>query len=295
MTYKPTGALKKLVDLGKVDTRVLGSVERFLLSKPADTSRRTDVLHPSAMVKDDWCYRASYFELQGAEPAPSKYKTSLKQAMVFDEGHHIHHRWQTWFKEMGRLKGKYECLECGDVFFGLPNDHDPEAPASAYEYLEVPLYYEPLRISGHADGWLVDFNDPLLLEIKSVGIGTFRWETPDLFFKHDGNFEKIWKDVETPFYTHIQQAQMYMKLMELIGYEDAPKEALVLYESKATQDVKEFVIQKSDFGIQPLFDAAQMIVDSISAGVMPDCNINGAAGCRSCNHHMEQLNAKNGN
>lgn len=286
MSYKPTGALKKLVDIGKVDTRVLGSVERFILSKPADTSRRTDVLHPSAMVKDDWCHRASFFELQGAEPAPSKYKASLKQAMVFDEGHHIHHRWQTWFKEMGKLKGKYKCLECNDIFFGLPKDHDPKLGPENYEYLEVPLYYEPLRISGHSDGWLVDFGDPLLLEIKSVGLGTFRWETPDLFFKHEENFEKIWKDVTSPFYSHIQQAQMYMKLMELIKYENAPQEALILYESKATQDVKEFVIPKSDFGVTPLIDAAKKIVDAIEKGTPPSCNINGLAGCRSCNHHQ---------
>lgn len=295
MSYKPTGALKKLVDIGKTDSRVIGSVERFLLSKPADTSRRTDVLHPSAMVKDDWCHKASYYELQGAEPAPSKYKASLKQAMVFDEGHHIHHRWQTWFKEMDRLFGKYRCLECNEIFMGVPSDHDPKIGPEGYEYLEVPLYYEPLRISGHADGWLVNFGDPLLLEIKSVGIGTLRWEAPDLFFKHDGNFEKIWKDLEAPFYTHIQQAQMYMKLMELIGFENAPQEALILYESKATQDVKEFVVPKSDFGVAPLFEAAQMIVDAISVGVPPECNINGAAGCRSCNHHTESLNAQDGN
>lgn len=288
MNYKPTGALKRLVDIGKTDTRVIGSVERFVLSKPADTSRRTDVLHPSAMVKDDWCHRASWFELQGAEPAPSKYKVSLKQAMVFDEGHHIHHRWQTWFKEMGRLKGKYECLECGQIFFGLPKDHDPTISADNYEYLEVPLYYEPLKISGHSDGWLVDFGDPLLLEIKSVGVGTFRWETPDLFMKHDGDFEKIWKDVTNPFYSHIQQAQMYMKLMELIGYENAPQEALILYEAKATQEVKEFVIPKSDFGVTPLLEAAQKIVDAISQGTPPSCNINGLAGCQKCNHHQEK-------
>jgi len=42
--------LKKFVDVGKKNTRVLGSLERHLMSKPKDRSRRTDVLHPSEMV-----------------------------------------------------------------------------------------------------------------------------------------------------------------------------------------------------------------------------------------------------
>ena len=53
LKYKPTGALKKLVDVGKKKTRVLGSVERHVISKPKDQSRRTDVLHPSEMAGDD--------------------------------------------------------------------------------------------------------------------------------------------------------------------------------------------------------------------------------------------------
>lgn len=272
---KPTGQLKKFIDVAKKDTRVIGSVERHILAKPRDKSRRTDVLHPSEMVGSDWCYRASYFQLLGQEPISNR-TMSLRLALVFEEGHSIHARWQRWFQEMGTLFGKWYCHDCEEMFWGGSDCH--EGPL---EYREVPLFYEPLRISGHADGWLVNLGDPLMLEIKSVGEGTLRWECPELFAENDYDFNKTWKAINAPFMKHIMQVQIYMKLAELLGYENAPQEAVIIYEAKPNQEFKEFVIPKSDFGISHLFEAAKMIVDSVKAGTPPECNI-AAAGCGKC-------------
>ena len=49
--FKPEGSLKRFVEAGKKDSRVLKTVERHLIAKPAPNNRRSDVLHPSAMVK----------------------------------------------------------------------------------------------------------------------------------------------------------------------------------------------------------------------------------------------------
>jgi len=290
MKQKPTGDFKKFINIGKNKTRVIGSVERFLLAKPRNTDRRTDVLHPSAMVKSDWCYRASYFELIGREPAPSKYKASLRQLLTFDEGHRIHDRWQRWFGEMGSLYGIWECSSCLAKVWGLGWDECQDCGAVYDTYKEVKLVHEDLRIHGHADGWLIGFGEPLLLEIKSVGAGTVRFENPDLFYKHDGIMENIWKELDAPFYSHIMQAQLYMKLIELIGMPNPPKEALFLYESKATQEVKEFVIPKSDFGIDVILEGARLVVSAVDKGVPPTCNIDPVAGCHSCNYHTEEIN-----
>ena len=78
--------------MGKTETRVIGSVERHILSKPRDKSRRTDVLHPSEMAGNDWCYRASYFQLLGATPNETR-KAGLKLMSIFEEGHSIHAKW----------------------------------------------------------------------------------------------------------------------------------------------------------------------------------------------------------
>lgn len=273
---KLTGPLKKFVDVAKKDTRVMGSVERHVMSKPRDKSRRTDVLHPSEMVGNDWCHRASYFQLMGKEPISNR-KMSLTLASVFEEGHSIHAKWQRWFQEMGVLYGKWYCRECEEVFWGDADCHDTHP----LEYREVPLFYEPLRISGHSDGWLKGLGEPLMLEIKSVGIGTLRFEAPELLMEHDNDFEKAWKALNAPFMKHIMQVQMYMKLAELLGYENVPQEAVLIYEAKPNQQAKEFVVPKSDFGITHLFEAAEMIVNCIKTETPPACNI-GADGCGKC-------------
>lgn len=271
-----TGALKAFVDVAKKNTRVLGSLERHLLAKPRDKSRRTDVLHPSDMVKKDWCHRASYYHLMGREPLSTRVH-GLRTQSIFAEGHAIHAKWQSWFQDMGTLYGKWYCYECGEIFWGGSDCHD-----GPIEYREVPLFYEPLRINGHADGLLLNLGDPLMLEIKSVGAGTIRWEAPALFMEHNGDLDKCFSAIKSPFESHINQVQIYMKLAELIGLEHVPQEAVVIYENKATQEAKEFVIPKSDFSIAPLFEAAAKIVEAVKNQTPPVCNVDGWGNCGQC-------------
>lgn len=290
---KPTGALKKFVDIGKSETRVIGSLERFLLSQPSgDPNRRHDVIHPSAMAKDDWCHKAQYFELLGRDPAPSKYKASMKQLLVFDEGHRIHGRYQRWFGDMGRLYGVWQCRKCYTEAWGVGDTLCASCGWDDFRYKEVPLWYEPLRIAGHADGWLKGFGEDLILEIKSVGEGTVRFEAPSMHAEFGGDMKKIWPALKSPFITHINQVQIYMELAELIGLPNAPKEAVFIYESKATQEVKEFVVPKNTFGIKEKFAAAERIVAAVDNGVPPTCNIDPVNGCYKCNYHMEVLDAE---
>jgi hypothetical protein len=279
MKYKPSGTLKRFIEVGKKDTRVLGSVERFLLSKPRDGSRRTDVLHPSEMASGNWCHRASYFQLLGQAPQANR-KMSMRLLSVFEEGHAIHAKWQRWFQQMNVLYGKWYCIECEEMFWGGSDCHD-----GPLEYREVPLFYEPLRISGHSDGWIVGLGDPLMLEIKSVGVGTLRWEAPELLIENDNDIEKAWKALKAPFQKHITQVQIYMKLAELLGYENVPQEAVLVYECKSNQEAKEFVVHKSDFGITELFDAAKMICDAVRDRIPPVCNLSSTE-CANCKGYV---------
>ena len=208
-------------------------------------------------------------------------KPGLRLQSIFDEGHFIHEKWQRWFQEMGTLYGKWYCLDCDEYFWGGADCHD-----GPLEYCEVPLFYEPLRIYGHADGWLVNLGDPLMLEIKSIGIGTIRYEANELIGIHNGDMEKIWADIKAPFMKHIQQVQIYMKLAELLGFENAPQEAVIIYENKATQDAKEFVVPKSDFSIAEKFEAAAMIIEAVNNNEAPPCNIR-LGGCSKCGGYSE--------
>ena len=280
----PMGTLKKLVDVGKKDSRVLGSVERWILARPADQSRATNVIHPSAMVKPDWCHRAEYYTIQGAVPAPSKFKASMKQHLTFEEGHRIHARWQSWFEDMGKLYGKWHCQGCGEYKWLLSSELHSEPTCGPYVYREVPVYSDAHRISGHADGWLKGFGEDLLLEIKSVGEGTFRWEDPTMWENCNKDFKTAWKELKSPFHSHIMQAQVYMKLLEIMDPDNHPKEALFIYESKVDQELREFVVAKSDLGITELFESAEKIVKAIDNQTPPACNIS-PNGCYKCEVH----------
>lgn len=281
-TKIPKGALKNFLDAGKSTTRVVGKVERFVLAKPHDNSRSYLGLHPSSMVSKWWCHRASYFHLLGHRPAPED--RSFKRELVFAQGNAIHETWQNWFRDMGKLYGKWECPKCGFREWSTsPTSclycEQDELPM---RYREVPVEHADLRITGHADGWLKGFGDDLLLEIKSVGVGTLLWLDRPGFMEADQDFEKYWKNLRTPFESHISQVQLYMKVLELSGVENVPQEAVVIYEAKPTQEVKEFIIKKDDWGISHLIDAARMIVESIDNNTPPDCNIGGIRKCRQC-------------
>ena len=280
-TIKLSGTLKKFVDAGKADTRVLGATERFVLSRPVDSSRRNDCLHPSAMVKASWCHRAAYFELAENRKLEPKYKNGLNSYLVFEEGHAIHDKWQNLFKSMGNLYGSWHCKTCLVDFEGLPTDHDPEH-LKALKYYEVPLFNEEYNICGSADGILLNFGDPLLLELKSIGEGTFAFEDRGFFIEHGNDFKKAWANLKAPFETHIKQVQVYLKLLELGNYPIVPQEAVFIYESKLNQERKEFVIPKNDWGISEIFDGAKKIMDCVAAKTPPSCNIGGNEQCGSC-------------
>lgn len=279
---KLSGDFKDFLTTGKNNTRVLGALEHYIVNKPDESDRRTDVLHPSEMVKADWCHRSSYFQLLGETPPKSKYAKSMRMSMVFANGHAIHERYQTVFKDMGTLWGKYKCLECDQFFAGLPSEHDAKIPSSGYEYREVSLNYAPLKIAGHADGLLVGFGEPLMLEIKSIGPGTFRFEDPSTFYENDGHLDKMWKTLSAPFQSHVAQVQVYMRLAELLEFPYIPQEAVMIYENKGSQETKEFIVPKSNFSIGHVFEAAAMISKAVDNKTPPPCNIGGSKMCKKC-------------
>ena len=277
-----SAALDKFLKAGQTNSRVLGKVERHILSTPRDASRRSDLLHPSAMVSPTWCHRASYFHLLGHEPAPRP--ITLNQHMIFAEGHRIHEVWQDVFRDMGTLYGMWEIVETGATYWGFASDHNDKYTV---KYREVPLDNEELMITGHADGWLVGFGEPLLLEVKSIGIGSMRYYSPGLV-KADSDFAAAWKAIDTPFESHISQVQLYLKLLELSDHEVTPQEAVIIYESKVNQEVKEFVVRKDSWGINHILDAAKMIVEAVKTRTPPDCNNGGRMLCQGCKGYKDE-------
>lgn len=277
--------LKRFLDAKKSNPRLIGDIERHLMSKPAEV-RRTDVLHPSEMAKSDWCLRASYFSLMGVPVI--KDRPNLRLQSIFDEGHSIHAKWQNWFREMGSLYGNWLCHICGGTFYAVSPTKCLmcDAYSSFLEYKEIPLVDDQLRIAGHADGWIKNIGEDCLIEIKSIGSGTIRIESPELIAKANGDLQGAWRGIRRPFRTHLMQGQIYLELLRRMG--NTVNEIVFLYELKADQDYKEFLV-KADFElVEDKFLKAEQVVTAVKEKAPLECTNNPGFTCKSCEQFGEK-------
>lgn len=287
-----------LAETRKGNNLLLGDVHKHLLAehdKPTD--RRQDCLHPSEMAKADWCPRESYYRLAGVPPEKGR-KFSAQLEGVFEEGHMIHAKWQKWLQEMGRLWGRWECPLCKHSWTGTGGypTCDPCWNMTGYEnhflvYKEVPLEAEEkYLIAGHEDGAVEDLN--ALVEIKSIGLGTVRFDNPKLLREYtvkteDGktvvDIEGLWKGLRRPFPGHIRQTQIYLALCEEMGL---PYDKVIfLYEFKANQAQKEFTVQYNPDIAEPLLEQALDIKYALKKGKppsRPDFTGQDTSVCKSC-------------
>lgn len=278
MPVQESKELKKFLDAKKTETRLLGDIERYLMKRPLG-DRRTDVLHPSEIIKADWCHRYAFYLLMGGEA--KKEKPNLRLQNIFDEGHVIHEKWQNRFHEMGVLWGKFKCAYCKEITFGLSPNECETCGADCLAYDEVSLRDESLRIAGHTDGWIKGLGNDCLIEIKSVGAGTLRYEAPDLLADADGDVTRAWRNIRRPFRSHLLQGQMYLELAHRMYGEEAPKEIVFIYELKADQDYKEFTVKANYEIVERIFNAATKVVNAVNANMMPECNVS-IDGCKQC-------------
>ena len=259
-----------------------------MLTRKLDRSRRQDVLHPSDLVKAGFCVRSQYFNMLNP-PEPDRH--ALRLQSIFDTGHGAHAKWQGYIRDMGNLFGMWECTVCeGNFWATSPVSCELCAMSDHLKYQEVPLFNHALNIVGHADGWVTDMGRPFLIEIKTIGVGTIRMEQPALLAANDGDLNKAWRDIRRPFPTHLRQGQMYLELVRRMGDAgefagmELPTEIVYVYELKADQSYKEFVVQANSYIIEDCLDMAFDVNRAISEGAPPACNVSGdpLQGCKAC-------------
>ena len=138
-----------------------------------------------------------------------------------------------------------------------------------------------MRISGHTDGWIKGLGEECLIEIKSIGAGTLRFEAPEILADANGDITKAFGGIRRPFRSHLLQGQMYLELAYRMYGEDAPKEIVFLYENKADQATKEFTVKADYEMVERIFFSAAKLMKAIEAGKIPECNVR-PEGCKSC-------------
>jgi hypothetical protein len=276
-TTIPSKDLKAFLNSNKRETRLMVALERHVLSQPFD-DRDQSYIHPSDIIKSEWCAIAQYHAIKG-NYVETRDKTTLRLASIFAEGHTIHAKWQNWFKDMGVLYGLWS--DSTGTSWALSKDVH-----KSVDYAEVPLRSDKYMMRGHADGWIKGLGDDCLIEIKSIGTGTIRMEMPAMLAQYNNDIDVVWKNIRTPLRSHQLQGQVYLHLCHLMVeeglLETAPDEIVFIYELKANQEYKEFVVKYNAEYTAEIFDKARDVAWAVENDREPVCNINLEKGCKRC-------------
>lgn len=250
----------------KSEQRMLSKIEGVMAQQMLERNagRDTQHVHPSDLAKNDWCPRATYYKIAGTEETNSD-SFALRRMNIFAEGHYIHEKWQKWMWLTGCLAGMWQCKKCDHKWEDKSPEHCPDCGSPRLVYREVPLYNEEHKIIGHADGMWEDTKGKSLVEIKSVGLGTIRWDAPDLYSGYESGdltLDDLWKRIKRPLLPHRRQINLYM-------YMSGVHDAIVLYEWKPTQEVKEFHLAYDESLVAPLLEGAKSVNEAVEEGVVP--------------------------
>lgn len=305
---KQDGRLADYSSLRTASGIVIPEVRKVLLDRARQddeiTAHRHNIIYPSEMAKNDWCPRATYYRMTSGHLPASKSSFTLEN--VFSEGNMIHNKWQNWLSQTGKLWGDWRCSRCAEYIKNSlkPLNVPGVGPCTGtswvnlqygpngnpmfehdWKYKEVTLRSTTLPISGHADGALSDHN--VLIELKSLGVGSLRFEAPQLLKTHTHEIkgrkvidvDGIWKDFHRPLTSHLKQGNIYLWMAREMGL---PFDKIsFVYEFKANQQAKEFVVPYTESIIAEALDLASDIKRQIEVGFPPDC-IKSKEGCPQC-------------
>jgi len=283
----PTGGARGLAELlanRKIPTVLLADIRAHVLdaARKPDPERNPHALHPSDICRTGWCPRANLERLRGS--VSTRERQTFSREAVFTYGHDAHARWQRWMTQMSLLEGYWRCLACESRFYArAPKWCDCGSALLVYD--ELPLQDPDLMIEGRTDGYVPERH--CLVEIKTVGEGTVRYADPALLERHTYDTPRgtvldlkgLWDAIHKPFVAHLRQGQIYLYLARTMGI---PVDRMVyLYDSKLSQDAKEFSVKYDKSLIKPILTGAAQIKLALD-GVGPDpaCRFPGA--CRDC-------------
>lgn len=154
-------------------------LDQFLVQEEAKPTTRAFGWHPSEFV--GMCPRRYVLSIL-LKSKKRSIEPSLRRIM--DLGTAMHAMYQNvYFGPMGILWGKWKCLRCDGISWGLISE-DKKCPhcggSARWEYKEVPVRAPlpgkfPKDIVGHSDGIIKMGSKWYVLEIKSINEYGFTW------------------------------------------------------------------------------------------------------------------------
>jgi rubrerythrin len=284
--------LKDYKKLMKTKGRVIPLAQKTLMMEYREKNqhRDTNYLHPSELSKRHFCTRSAWYKIKKYQEAQENY--SFSRLNVFEEGNNIHRKWQNWLHNAGVLWGVWACDECDNMWNAKSPTECILCSSKRIRYREVPLRDDEHHIIGHADGEIEDEKGRALIEIKSVGVGTVRWEKPSLYEAYANNeltIDGLWDSIKTPFPSHLRQGNLYMHCRKI-------DTIIFIYEWKPTQQVKEFEVRYQPEQITEVLNNCKIVMSHLESDTVPErpewatndkCN-----GCRFCPYKEVCWNGK---
>jgi len=235
-----------------VNINVLKAVNNFLVERAKVNDRDYSYFHASSW--EDCHRKVAYAYYESKEIIhidESALKLDSTQERIFDNGHYAHDRWRDYFigTSIDALLGRWVCLNWAvhpeprlfglDSKLGCIRPEKCECGSTKFQYAEVGFRDDETWWGGHVDAIIDITKWPFtkLGEYKKPEI------VPDderyflIDFKTMNPFE--FKDLEKPKIEHKTQMQVYLYLSGL-------KYGKFVYENKANQSVKEFLVLRDD-------------------------------------------------
>jgi len=235
-----------------VNINVLKAVNSHLLDRAKANDRDYSYFHASSWED---CHRKvaySYYESKGAiNIDESALKLNSQLERIFDNGHYTHDRWRDYLMgtAVDALLGRWTCINWSahpepklfgtETKFGCTKPSKCECGSTKFQYAEVGFRDDETWWGGHVDA-IIDITKwpyKKLGEYKDIAA------LPDderyflIDFKTMNPFE--FKGLEKPKTEHKTQMQVYLYLSGL-------KFGKFVYENKANQAVKEFLVLRDD-------------------------------------------------
>lgn len=227
------------------DFNILCAVEANLIKEMLNNNRDYNHFHPSEW---DGCHRKiayHYYEAKGyIKIAQSAIKVDPQLQRIFDNGHWMHDRWRTYIDLLGCGRGRWLCknfmvhhdkpqIYGSDHRWGAFRPKKCGCGCTQFEYLEIGFRDEETMWEGHVDV-ILDFSKDRTKEPEEDELLVVDFKTMNPY-----EFDKLNK----PKKTHLTQMQIYLYLSGLPS-------GKFLYENKANQSVKEFLVSRDDHFIE---------------------------------------------
>lgn len=281
MTEQPW-YLKDYKELLKSKGRLLPLVYKEVMKDNYEKNQHRDSahLHPSELSKKDFCPRSAWYKINNYEAAPES--NAFSRLNIFEEGNAIHRKWQNWFHKAGILWGVWKCDDCGFIWQAKSPQGCISCSSTRLIYKEVPLRDDEHRIIGHADGEIEDDKGRALIEIKSIGLGTVRWDYPSLYKAYEDKtitLDEMWANIKRPFASHLRQGNIYMHCRKV-------DTMIFIYEWKPSQLVKEFEVKFQPELIEDVLANCVTVMSHLEENTVPErpewASNKSVSGCKYC-------------